>query len=133
MAPSLLELLLAAGRYLWASPVTVLGLVAAAASLSVPRPRSHVLVCRSGSGFARLFLSKRGYCAMALGHVVLMTPLASEETLAHELVHVRQAERWGPLFLPAYLLAMLAARIVGDDPYWDNPFEREARVRSRAT
>lgn len=70
---------------------------------------------------------------MALGHVVLMTPLASEETLAHELVHVRQAERWGPLFLPAYLLAMLVARIVGADPYWDNPFEREARVRSRAT
>lgn len=114
-------------RYLWASPATLLGLVAALASLTLPRIHGPVVLCRSGRGFARWFLTRRGYCAITLGHLVLMTPEAPPEVLAHEMVHVRQGERWGPLFLPAYLAAMLAARLRGRDAYWDNPFEVEAR------
>ena len=59
-----------------------------------------------------------------------MTPDAPPEIIAHERVHVRQCERWGPFFVPAYLLAMLATRIMGGNPYWDNPFEAEARRES---
>ena len=49
-------------------------------------------------------------------------------TRAHERVHVRQYEWWGPLFVPAYLLAGLWALIHGGHPYFDNRFEREARL-----
>ncbi len=34
---------------------------------------------------------------------------------------------WGPLFLPAYLLAGAWQGLRGRRPYWDNPFEVEAR------
>jgi hypothetical protein len=39
---------------------------------------------------------------------------------------VRQCERWGPLFLPAYAIASLSAWVRGRDPYEGNRFEREA-------
>jgi len=99
----------------------------AAASLSVPRPAGSILISLSGRGFARWFLTGRGYCAITLGHLVLLTPGAPAGVLTHEMVHVRQAERWGPFFLPAYLIAMLAVKSRGGHPYWDNPFEAEAR------
>jgi hypothetical protein len=112
---------------LWAGPTTLLGIAAALASLSVPRRSGPVLISRSSRGFARWFLLRRGYHAIALGHVVLMAEEASLDLLPHEMVHVRQSERWGPLFIPAYLAAMLVLRVRGRDPYHDNPFEVEAR------
>lgn len=115
----------------WASPNTLLGLAAALASLSLPRRSGPILICRSSRGFARLFLLRRGYHAVTLGHVVLMASEASPDLISHEMVHVRQSERWGPFFVPAYLAAMLLARLRGGHPYWDNPFEIDARQRSR--
>jgi hypothetical protein len=44
----------------------------------------------------------------------------------HELVHVAQYERWGPLFVPAYLACSAWMWLIGRDPYLDNPFEEEA-------
>lgn len=114
-------------RYLWASPTTLLGVAASLASFTVPRPAGPIAVSRSSRGFARWFLTRRGYRAITLGHLVLLTGEAGPEILPHEMVHVRQVERWGPLFLPTYLLAMLAMRLRGRDPYLDNPFEVEAR------
>lgn len=65
--------------------------------------------------------------AMTLGHTVLaQTPAALDTCRTHELVHVRQYERWGPLFVPAYLGASAWIWFRGGDPYRDNPFEREA-------
>jgi hypothetical protein len=49
-----------------------------------------------------------------------------DATRAHERVHVRQCERWGPLFIPAYLSSSAWAAIRGEDAYRDNGFEREA-------
>lgn len=120
-------------RYLWTSPNTLLGLAAAAASLSLPRIHGPIALCYSHRGFAYWFLARRRYCAITLGHLVLMTPEAPEGTLLHEMVHVGQCERWGPLFLPAYLTSMLLARLQGKDPYWENPFEMEARLRQTET
>lgn len=83
-----------------------------------------------GPGIAALFdlLSpRRAIAAMTLGHVVIArnaTTLAS--TRAHERVHVRQCERWGPCFVPAYLAASALEWLRGRDPYLDNSFEREA-------
>ena len=70
------------------------------------------------------------YRAITFGHVVLSVDELDAETLAHELVHVRQYERWGPLLWPAYALSSLWERIHGRDAYWDNHFEREARRAS---
>jgi len=72
-------------------------------------------------------LLRGGASAMTLGHVVLGrdAPLL-DLTRAHERVHVRQCERWGPLFIPAYLLASAWVKLRGGRPYEDNPFEREA-------
>ena len=51
---------------------------------------------------------------------------ALSSTRSHERVHVRQYERWGPLFIPLYLSASAWALASGRDPYRDNRFEREA-------
>jgi hypothetical protein len=68
---------------------------------------------------------------LTLGHVVLARDLpALQQTRAHERVHVRQYERWGPFFLPAYAAASLWALSRGRHPYVDNWFEREARQRA---
>ena len=39
---------------------------------------------------------------------------------------MRQYERWGPFFIPAYLLSSLVQLLRRRDPYLDNRFEREA-------
>jgi hypothetical protein len=65
--------------------------------------------------------------AMTFGHVVLgRTAAALDLAQPHELVHVRQYERWGPLFVPAYLACSARLWLAGKDWYRDNPFEREA-------
>jgi hypothetical protein len=70
----------------------------------------------------------RGADAITLGHVVLArNARALEVTRAHERVHVRQYELWGPFFLPAYFLAGAYALTMGRHPYFDNRFERKAR------
>jgi hypothetical protein len=65
--------------------------------------------------------------AMVFGHVVLgCDALSLQKTRRHERVHVRQYERWGPLFIPAYLLLSFYCYARGRHPYHDNPFEVEA-------
>jgi hypothetical protein len=65
--------------------------------------------------------------AITFGHVVWGCDQSSLDwSRDHERVHVSQYERWGPLFLPLYLIASAIAAWRGLDPYRDNPFEREA-------
>lgn len=68
------------------------------------------------------------YIALTLGHVVLSVhdPI-SPDVMAHEMVHVRQWERWGPAMIVAYPLASVMAVLRGGHHYRDNPFERAAR------
>ncbi len=69
------------------------------------------------------------FAAITFGHVILGTHVQELERLGtHERVHVRQCERWGPFFLPAYVLAGVWQWVRGRDAYWDNPFEVEARL-----
>lgn len=68
-----------------------------------------------------------GASALTLGHVILAR--SKEDMLithSHELVHVRQYQRWGPLFVPAYVAASLWLWFAGRDCYRENPFEIEA-------
>jgi hypothetical protein len=120
-------------RYLWAAPTTVIGLVLAFISLR----RGHVAVVDGVIEAHGPFLQRalasctplaRGADAMTLGHVIIARDArALELTRDHERVHVRQYELWGPLFVPAYLLAGAWALLKGGHPYLDNRFEREAR------
>lgn len=123
-------------RYLWAFPVTALGLLAALLTAWT----GGTLERRQGTlevhgGFARWFLTRRGIgaSAMTLGHVILgIHPVALATNRAHELAHVRQCERWGIFFLPAYGLASLWAWLRGGHYYRDNGFEVSAERDARA-
>lgn len=74
-----------------------------------------------------LFL-RGGASAMTLGHIVIgQSRAALNRTRAHERVHVRQCEHWGPFFVPAYLAASFWALLRSGHGYRDNIFERQAR------
>jgi len=117
---------------LWASPYTAIGLAGGLIGLLTGgrmRRRGGCIECHGGfvQWLLRRFFRGRGAMAMVLGHVILgQTADALDATRRHELVHVRQFERWGPLMGPAYLGCSLALWLAGRDPYRDNPFEREA-------
>ena len=68
------------------------------------------------------------FVAITFGHVIVGTHAWELERLrVHERVHVAQFEKWGPLFLPVYLLAGASQWAHGRRAYWDNPSEEEAR------
>ena len=69
---------------------------------------------------------------MTLGHVILgRTTDDLDRCRAHEQVHVRQVERWGGLFIPAYLMASAIAWSRGRHYYFDNSFEIDAVSKCR--
>lgn len=110
--------------YLWAAPNSLVGLAGALTTAKRPvRCRGVLLIEGSRSGLAR-FLAWRGFSAITLGHVIVANQRLDDHLLAHELAHVAQHERWGPLFYPAYLLTSLAG-------YRRNPFERAAEQAAR--
>jgi hypothetical protein len=121
--------------YLWALPTTAVGLLVFVLSSIATRGTRYqvvdgVLEIHGGLVTGLLkhgTLLEHGASAMTLGHVVLgRDEWALELTRDHERVHVRQCERWGPLFLPAYVIASGIVFLRGGRAYLDNPFEREA-------
>lgn len=117
---------------LWALPWTLLGIGLGLAGLLSGGSMQRVgRVLEFHGGVLAWLLAKApviaGASAMTLGHTVLARTQADlERTRAHELVHVAQYERWGLLFIPAYLGCSAWLWLRGRHPYWDNPFEREA-------
>jgi len=119
--------------YLWTLPNTLAGLAFLPVALLTggkAQVVSGVLEIH-GPGIARLLRCwipvSGGAAALTLGHVVLGTGLrVLEQSRSHERIHVRQYERWGIFFIPAYLLSSLWAFLEGRHPYYDNRFERDA-------
>jgi hypothetical protein len=117
---------------LWASPWTVFGLLVGGlgmlAGAQVQRTGRVIEFWGGGAAwFLRSFPLIAGAAAVTFGHTVLARSLIDlEATRTHELVHVRQYERWGPLFIPAYLFCYFTLWLRGRHPYFDNPFEIEA-------
>jgi hypothetical protein len=127
-------------RLLWACPLTLTGLL-----LALP-------VCLHGGGWRRIsgttpallvngtlatWLLRRHPAgpmnAMALGHVIFASrSTVAPRLLRHELEHVRQAERWGPLFPVAYLAASGWQLLHGRGAYWHNHFEVAARAAEKS-
>lgn len=114
----------------WAFPWTLLGLGVGLLGLATGgwcRRRGRVVEFHGGGVTWLLERAPVRPSAMTLGHTVLgRTPEMLDRAREHELVHVRQYERWGLLFVPAYLLASLGVWLQGKHAYYDNPFEREA-------
>jgi len=121
-------------RYFWTLPNTLLGLLLALPALMTGGGVRLVSgVIEVHGGVLKLLLKrcipiKGGAGAITFGHVVLGRDSGIlDRTRPHERVHVRQYERWGPLFIPAYLGASLVALWRGTGAYHGNRFERHAR------
>jgi hypothetical protein len=111
--------------YAWAGPNSLVGLLGALTTRRRPVRWRGVLLFEDARGGLARFLRWRGFAAITLGHVIVTNRPVSDQLLAHELEHVAQAERWGPLYYPAYLLGSMRG-------YRRNPFERAARRAAAA-
>lgn len=119
---------------LWALPTSVIGLLAGLVLLCFGGKARMVAGAIEiyGGWLAHRIMDRHGIAAMALGHIILGGSASALARLrTHEHVHVRQAERWGILFIPAYLLASVWQGLNGRRLYADNPFEREAFAAER--
>jgi hypothetical protein len=122
--------------YAWASPNSLVGLVIGGALLLLgARVRRVAGVVEVAGGLVGTLFGSRKLAlpwrAMTLGHVILgIDGPALERSRAHEHVHVRQYEQWGPFFLPAYVVSSLWQLACGRRCYRDNWFERQAYDRS---
>ena len=126
---------------LWALPLSLLGLL-----LVLPIYMVHGRIEKVSAAVPALLVHGQlgdrllahhpfgPMAAMAIGHIIIarrhgLTP----HILRHELTHVRQAARWGPLFPLAYLAASAWALLQGRQAYWHNHFEIAARKAERHT
>jgi hypothetical protein len=122
--------------YAWAAPNSLLGLILGLFAMLLgasARVRSGALEF-GGGGLGRAVSrlpTPVAFSAITFGHVILGIDTATLAAVrAHEQVHVRQYERWGPVFLPAYLVSSLWQLLRGRDPYRENHFEREAYAKA---
>jgi hypothetical protein len=124
-------------RYLWAAPYTLLGVAFGLLALvfGATLRLEHGVLEFCGGWLGRLIArlpQPLAFSAMTLGHVILAVDSAALRQLRqHEHVHVRQYERWGLLFLPAYLLSSLVQLLRGRNPYRENHFERQAYAAAK--
>lgn len=105
---------------LWTLPNTVLGLLVGFLSFQWPRAADGVLVFDGPARGTLAIVTVFRRTAVTLGHVVLSSGRLHGALLAHELHHVWQYERLGPLFLPVYLVVWLFTG------YRRHPFELAA-------
>jgi aquaporin Z len=117
-------------KILWALPNTLLGIVIGCSGLlSGGGVLHHRGVLEFYGGLVSWFLRHLPIqaSAMTLGHTILGQTVAHlDRSHDHEMVHVRQYERWGLFFLPAYLLMSALLWLRGRNAYMENPFEVEA-------
>jgi len=113
--------------YIWASPNTCIGIalgLVLGGRFQIVDGVIEVHGPRIAKVLQRLWIPA---AAITLGHTVLgQSAWWLHRTRRHERVHVRQYQRWGPFFIPAYLLASVALFAIGKDGYRSNPFEIEA-------
>ena len=126
---------------IWALPFSLLGLFLALVTLSRPyTTRGPALVFRMGPVMRWAFdlvgfpaaATTWGCCMFTRDFLIdRLRPIyaaASDKRLVrHELEHVFQAMRWGPLFPFLYLGSMAVSYFQGKSPYRDSYFERKAR------
>jgi hypothetical protein len=132
---------------LWALPVSLCALPLLPLALARPLPRhlrahwrivngvlevtSPALAWFLRAPWFRAITGGSGFAAATIGHVIVARDAhCMRGCRTHERAHVRQCERWGPLFPLAYIAAGLwvtVKRRSWHAYYHDNPFEVEAR------
>jgi hypothetical protein len=127
-------------KIIWAAPWSLFGLAIGVVGLITGgsiRRKGRVLEIWGGClpKVLRVFPFYSGSPVATYGHVILgRSECYLDACRIHQLIHVGQYERWGVLFVPAYLLFSLVLWLMGKNPYYDNPFERQAFSESnRAT
>jgi hypothetical protein len=130
-------------RYCWAAPYSLLGLLLGAVAVLAGGSMRRAAGCLEFGGgrlgqLLRRLPPQLSFSAITFGHVILGVDHTTLSALrSHEHVHVRQYERWGPLYIPAYLASSLVELLRGRSPYRDNYFERQAfaqaDMRARAS
>jgi hypothetical protein len=111
--------------YVWASPNTLLGLLLGVLSFQSPRQSPGILIYdEKPRGFIWI-LAKFKRSAITFGHVVLSNQRVEGTLLSHELHHVWQYERLGPLYIPLYVLVWVFTG------YYRHPFEMAAQLAER--
>jgi hypothetical protein len=143
----LVSFILSALLWLWAAPLTLLGLPLWLWMLCNARfSASNKAVAQvNNAQTAPVFIAYGAPASWLLAHhpfgamdamaigccVFARDAQALQRTLAHELVHVRQALQWGALFPLAYGLCSAWAWVRGRCPYGDNYFEVQANRNSQ--
>jgi hypothetical protein len=123
-------------RWLWALPLTVWGIVPGLIVWAC-KGKAHIVdhTLEIHGPLAHWLLSQPwlSFLALTIGHIVIARDDdCCARTRTHEHTHVRQGERWGPLFPFAYTGAGLYCMLRGGRFYWDNPFEIAARQAAQA-
>ncbi len=115
-------------KYCWVLPISCLGiLLLPFVILSGGTVIIVAGVIEAEGSIASCLLSRLHIEAIVIGHVIFGRDRGSlVRCRKHEHVHIRQYERWGPLFPILYLLSSAAALLRGQHPYRNNRFEQEA-------
>ena len=125
-------------------PFTYLGLGLGLLSFDLPTIKDDVAIFESKKGFAGL-LGKLGFGGITIGHTIIGVEPMDAGTLAHEMTHVAQFDRFGAL-LPLLYLGAGGINLfthtwqtpyyssTGMEYFWywayySNPFEIEAQRR----
>ena len=103
-------------------PYTLIGLIVGLVSIptSIEFRKNPYAIVMNIKKFWWVFGYMKNARAMAIGHVVLLSPTIEDKDLEHELVHVRQHERM-PLIQPILYYIELFRK-----GYRNNKYEDEA-------
>lgn len=124
-------------KLLWASPCSLIGLLLALMLIvtggRIDRMQGTLEVAfRKRLSHCGKLMKSLPFRGITFGHVIIaVTQEELERLRSHERVHVRQFERWGIFFFPAYIASSLWQLLRGRKAYWDNYFEVQARRESR--
>jgi hypothetical protein len=127
---------LRAAKLAWAAPCSLVGLIAASFVLACGGTARRVcgtleVALRQSEIACPSMARALPFRAITLGHVIIgIGSVELEQLRAHELVHVRQYERWGIAFFGAYAASGLWQLLNGRSAYWNNYFEIQARMMS---
>lgn len=119
--------------WVWALPITIPGMMLGVVTGSRCAWLNGVGGVWIASGwFRRNFFERFGVAAFCWGQSIHFRDERSVTpgTVAHELVHFKQARIFGVLLPLAYALGSLIAVAQGGHPYRDNFLERMARDES---
>ena len=116
----------------WTWPNDALGRLAAAMVPAAARREVDGATFVEDHRFGRLFrLFPNRPSAMTFGSTVVASRRLDDALVAHELAHVRQYRRFGPLYLGLYVLGSAWGAVRHGQSYLGNPFEIEAMEVAR--